>query len=234
MPAELVSLAAPAAASAPPAAANGEPPGNSAERRLLLRGVRWQTYEMLLQDLGDQLVRMTYDRGRLEIMAPSFRHEDCSVLIGQFIRVLAQEFKLPFKSARTTTFRHPDVQRGLEADDCFYLDNLPRVLGKREIDLSIDPPPDLAVEVEISPAAVDRMEIYAALRVPQVWRFTDTLRIFCLRDGKYGEVPESPNFPGVPPAILVSFLQQGLTTDETSLTEAFRAWVRQEVLARRP
>lgn len=209
---------------------------HTAERRLLLQGVRWLTYEMLLQDLSEQAVRMTYDRGRLEIMAPSFRHEGCSVVLGQFIRVMAQEFKLPFKSGRTTTFRNPEMQRGLEADDCFYIESLPRILGKLDIDLAVDPPPDLALEVEISPGALDRMEVYAALRVPQVWRLNrDGLRIYCLgQDGKYAAAAESPTFPGVAPAMLITYLQQGLTIDETSLVESFRAWVRQEVIARRP
>jgi Uma2 family endonuclease len=206
---------------------------NPREPRVLLEHVRWQRYEMLLADLCQQHVRLTFDRGKLEIMAPSFRHEDCSVLLAQLIRVLAQEFRLPFKSARTTTFRRPEAQRGLEVDDCFYFLNLPRVLGKREIDLAVDPPPDLALEIELSPSALDRLAIYAALRVPEVWRCTDAaIRIFRLRpEDTYEERADSPTFPGVPPTMLINFLQQGLTMDETSLLELFRAWVRREVLS---
>src|SRR4051794_21974904 len=99
-----------------------------AERRILLRGIRWPTYLALLHDLGDRPTRLTYDRGDLEIMAPSFRHENYASVLGRFVSTLAEELEIDYKSGRTTTFRREDVDRGLEADDCFYFQNQAAIL----------------------------------------------------------------------------------------------------------
>ena len=209
-----------------------QPPPPPAEQRLLLHNIRWLTYEMLLADLHDRPIRLTYDRGDLELMAPSFRHEVYAGLLGRFIATLAEELEVPFKSGRTTTFRRQDMERGLEPDDCFYFRNVPLILGKAEIDLSRDPPPDLGLEIDITRSSLNRMGIYAALRVPEVWRFDgEAIHVHQLRpDGTYEEVAASQTFPTVPLADLADFLHQGTTTDDLTLIRSFRAWVRARIV----
>src|SRR6266702_3350438 len=109
---------------------------------ILLTGIRWQTYETLLADLRDRPIRLTYDHGKLEIMAPTFNHERSKRQIGRLVETLAEENDLEILSGGSTTFRREDLERGLEPDDCFYIANVPAVLDKSEIDLRIDPPPD--------------------------------------------------------------------------------------------
>src|ERR1700722_6850872 len=152
-----------------PSAATPRRPGGHGP--VVIDGVRWQTYQALLDDLGDRHIRLTYDRGNLEIMAPQFRHERYSGVLDQLVKALASAAKVRVVSAWSTTFQRDDLERGLEPDRCFYIRNLDAVLGKLEIDLSIDPPPDLAIEIDIMSSYLDRLGIYAALGVPEVWRF---------------------------------------------------------------
>ena len=208
---------------------------SAAEHRFLLNDVSWDFYEHLLEELGDRRVRVTFDRGALELMAPSYRHENYASALGLFVMVLCEEFDLAVKSGRTTTFRRVDMDRGLEPDDCFYMRHVRKILGKDEIDLAIDPPPDLAIEIDIASSSLDRMGIYAALRVPEVWRFDGrTLQVHCLRpDGEYEECPSSPTFPTLPLRRVVDFLLQGTELDDVALTRKFRAWVRKHVVPRK-
>lgn len=206
------------------------------EQRFLLTDVSWAFYEHLLRELNDRPVRVTYDRGSLELMAPSYRHEVSGRTVGILAEVMAEEFDLPLKCAGSTTFRREDVGRGIEPDNCFYIANLQKILGKRRIDLSTDPPPDLAIEVDVSRSSLDRMGIYAALRVPEVWRWQDEqLRVHVLAaNGEYEERPRSPTFPQVPLETLADFVRRSLDQDDITLRRDFRAWLRRDVLPTPP
>src|SRR5262249_46378599 len=150
------------------------------------------------RDLGERPgVRLTYDRGRLEIMSPLPEHENYHIVLAQFVRVLAAESGMRYRSFGSTTFRREDVERGLEPDDCFYLASLPRILGRRDLDLARDPPPDLALEVDITHSSLDRLAIYAALGVREVWHF-DGQSITCHvlnAQGGYEQQESSLAFP---------------------------------------
>lgn len=203
-------------------------PAGSDGQRFLLQGVSWEAYEELLRLLGEQPVRLTYDRGRLELMAPSYRHENSSRLLGRFVEVLTEEFDLDMSSAGSTTFRRQDLDRGLEADEGFYIAGEPLIRGKSEIDLQTDPPPDLAIEADITRSSLDRMSIYAALRVPEVWRYDgSTLTVHHLgADGRYRLAHRSLSFPKLPVGELTRFLDLRATQSETQIIKAFRAWAR--------
>lgn len=206
-----------------------------AEQRFLLSDVSWSFYEHLLEELNDRRnVRVTFDRGDLELMSPSLRHESWGNMLGAFVEILAEELEMPLICARSTTFRRKDVNRGLEPDNCYYIERVQDILGKEDLDLRVDPPPDLAIEIEVSRSAVSRMPIYAALRIPQIWRYgDDRLQVYCLAsDGDYVAVDESPTFPGVSLDKVAEFLRQSLQTDDISLQRAFREWVRADVLPR--
>jgi Uma2 family endonuclease len=202
------------------------------DQRFVLYDISWQFYRAFLKELADRPIRLTYDRGTLELMAPSFRHESLSAILGRFIEILTMELNIPIRSGKSTTFSRQDLNRGLEPDECYYIGNELRVRGKLEIDLKRDPPPDLAIEIDITSSSTNRMGIYAALGVPEVWRFDgENLRICRLRpDGKYEESSQSLCFPFLPWKEFVSFLEQIPETDETSLARSFQSWVREKIL----
>jgi len=200
----------------------------SAAQRILLTGIRWQTYEAILRDIGNRPIRLTYDRGALEIMAPTFNHERCKRQLGRIVETLAEELNLPLVSAGSTTFREVDLERGLEPDDCFYLGfTVPLVLGKTRIDLNVDPPPDLALEIDITASFLNRLNVYAALKVPEIWRFNgQRLQVFRLQpDGQHALVDRSATFPMIAISELEEFLQSSLGMDDSSLVRSFRVWL---------
>ncbi len=212
-----------------------EPISNSpstSDRRFMLHDVSWSFYQSFLRELGNRPVRLTYDRGNLEIMAPSFRHESLSTILGRFIEILTMELNIPIRSGKSTTFNREDLDRGLEPDECYYIQHESMVRGKTALDLAHDPPPDLAIEVDITSSSINRMAIYAALGVGEIWRFDgETLHISHLGpDGKYEESEESSCFPFLPWKEFVRFLDEIPEQDETSLARSFQSWVRSRIL----
>jgi len=207
------------------------------EQRVVLRGVGWGGYEALLTMIGDGHVRVTYDRGDAELMSPSRDHEAYSRLIGRVVDTVTEELGIPCQGLRSTTWRKKVKDRGLEADDCFYLSSLPRIRVKRgNLDLNSDPPPDLAIEVEITRSALSRMGVYAALGVPEVWRFDGEILVIghLQPDGTYKAVAASPGLPEIAPDEVVRWVLAGEETeDHSDWNRRFRAWVRAELLPRR-
>jgi Uma2 family endonuclease len=194
------------------------------EQHFLLHDFDWLRYDALLALINDRHVYVTYDRGRVELMSPSWEHENRSDLIGTLIRSVADGFKLPVKGGGSTTFRRIDLDRGLEPDRCFYVRNEHLVRDKKVIDLSIDPPPDLCVEVEVSQRLLDRVGIYAALGVPELWRDNGfRLRIFKLDlDRTYVETGASLAFPTMSAERLNRYLGRAHGTDETTWARKVR------------
>lgn len=203
------------------------------ERRIVLSGISWELYEQLRENEENWHVRMAYDEGRLELMSPSTDHESIKRLIGRMIEAFTEEMNIPCRSLGSSTWKRPELAKGLEADECYYLLNQPRVCRRRTIDLSVDPPPDLAVETEISRSVVRRLSIYAALGVPEVWRWRKKgLAAYSLgADGKYVEREFSLNLPMLRVKDLEPFLDFELSANETSWIRTFRAWVRERFLA---
>jgi Uma2 family endonuclease len=206
------------------------------EQRILLCDISWENYETLLKVFDERRIRLSYDRGRLEIMTVSLEHEDPKSFLKRIIDMLTFELNMPMRSAGSTTLRRKEVEGGLEPDDSFYIRNEPAIRGKKTIDLEIDPPPDLAIEVEISHNFVDRMRICAALRVPEVWRYNGKrLKVYLLSsEGKYVESERSASFPFLPMREIERFLSLAGSKDETSLMRDFQAWIRQTLLPKSP
>jgi Uma2 family endonuclease len=198
---------------------------------LLLSGVTWQEYSRLLRAFGERPgIRLTYDRGELEIMSPTLEHVDDGRILGLFVYVLTAELGLPLKHGGSTTLRRRLRQRGIEADECFWVANAPRMAGRRRLDLRTDPPPDLAIEIDVTHSSMDRLSIYAALGVPEVWRVDgDTLTFYVLGPGRaYRTAATSASFPLVAPADLLGFLQLARQSgDENPVVQQFRDWIRQ-------
>lgn len=201
---------------------------NGTPQHVVLYNIAWSTYEAIVAENGNPGTRFTYDRGKLEIMSPSEEHERCKRLIGRMIETMTEELGIPIRSVSATTWKNALREQGVEADECYYVANEPRVRGRREVDLSVDPPPDLAIEVEITSSWIDKMPIYAGLGVPEVWRYDGkTLLVEELQaDGTYAPQEQSGAFPFLPLAEIPRFLERRNATDETSWIRSFRQWVR--------
>ena len=196
--------------------------------RVLLENVSWQTYEALVRDVEHQPgLRLTYDRGYLEITTPLVPHERTKKLTGRMVEPLTEESNIEICSLGSLTCKRRDLERGLEPDQCYYIQNEPAVRGKTEIDFDRDRPPDLAIEIDISSSSLDRMAIYADLGVPELWRYDGSdVTIYCLENKVYRTCDRSPTFPRMTPDAIVRFLEMSQTMGETSWIRTFREWVR--------
>ncbi|HMC89587.1 MAG TPA: Uma2 family endonuclease [Gemmataceae bacterium] len=202
----------------------------SPEQRLLLYGVSWQEYSRALRAFAERpSLRVTYDRGVLEFITLSLEHESIVRFFSLLILASTLELGLPLKGGGSTTFRRRRRRRGLEPDECYWIANEPHVRGKDQIDLRRDPPPDLALEVDSSYSTLDRLGIYAALEVPEVWRYDGhTLTFYVLGpDGHYVAVTQSQAIPQVASAELTGMLALRGTMDENALFRHLQAWARQ-------
>ncbi len=194
-------------------------------------GLMWQDYAELADALeGRPGIRLTYDRGEMELMTISRRHGTLNSGLDVILLVLCEEFVLPSQAGSDMTFRREDLDRGFEPDDCYWIANLPKVIGRDELDFRFDPPPDLACEIDLSTSVMDRIGIYAALKVPEVWRYWNgTLRSGLLQpDGSYRWSDSSPLFPGIPLQGVCGYLEQSIQLDRLAFVAAFRAWVREQ------
>jgi Uma2 family endonuclease len=198
------------------------------EQRTVLQNISWETYEHLLADLRDSSSpRFAYDRGVLEIMVVSSRHERPNRLIAQLVEVVAEEMDLDLENLGSTTFMREDLQRGFEPDSCFYVQSEERIRGKVEIDSDVDPPPDLVIEVDITSPSLDRFSIYAHFGVPEVWRYDgERVEVYKLRNGEYVEVANSLALPWFTSDILTRLVAQGLTMRRRYWTRKVREWAR--------
>lgn len=201
------------------------PPG----QRLLLQDVTWQEFETILEELGDRRsARLAYDNGTLEMMMPLPEHEDDKEIVGDLIKALLEELDIEFRSLGSTTFKKSQTQ-GLEPDQCFYIQNEAAIRGKKRIDLSVDPPPDLAIEIDVTSRT--HPSIYEALGVPELWQFDQgKLQINVLQGGSYALVAESLNFPGLPLCeVLPHYLAESKIIGRNKVLKAFRQWAREQI-----
>ncbi|KAB8319442.1 Uma2 family endonuclease [Tolypothrix campylonemoides VB511288] len=206
-----------------------------AETRTILSNISWQTFKTMLAEMGSERKnRLAYDNGILEIMTPLMPHENSNRLIEVFVGVLCEEFGLEIKRTGSLTLTRDDLERGSEPDSSYYIQNESLVRDRENIDLATDLPPDLVLEVEYSKPKVDKSKIYAAIGVPEFWRYNGSvLRVYILGDNQYTEVQTSPTFASVQVKEIPRFIQETKKNGEMATTRAFRAWVRQQIAASR-
>jgi len=195
---------------------------------LLLYGISWEIYEQLLEIFAEQPTpRMTYYKGTLELMTPLPEHETYSWTLGRLVVALSEELGLEIRGLKSTTWRSQPKAVGKEADECFYIQNEALVRGKLKIDLSVDPPPDLAIEIDISNSSLDKMAVYAELKVPEVWLWQEgKLTVNILADAGYVESDTSLAFRSFPIKELAQFMQPNPQQGENARIREFRSWVR--------
>jgi Uma2 family endonuclease len=188
----------------------------------------------MLEVVGSRPIRLTYDRGDLEIMSPLPIHECFKELLGRLIVAITEELDIPMISAGLTTFNREDVDRGLEPDQCYYFQSAAKIHDRLRIDLRVDPPPDLAVEIDITSHSFNRLKIYAALGVPEVWRFDgEVLQVLLLQsDGSYQVSERSAAFPFLPMSEVSRRILSYDFANDTRWAREIRAWVRNELAPR--
>ena len=210
-------------------------PGPAITPGVVFQGVTWDDYEAMLRIVGERPIRVTYDRGRMEIFTPSFGHDDDAHLLGLMVESLADELDIPVKAGRSTTHKRRDLERGTEPDQCYWFgENARHMIGKRQLDLSIDPRPDLVIEVDVTSSSLERFPIFAAMGIPEVWRLAGRrLEFLHLQpDGTYQAREWSRNFPAVPAAEVARFLDLGRGEEQNAWCRSFRAFVRDQWLPR--
>jgi Uma2 family endonuclease len=194
--------------------------------QLKIEDVSWEMYERISAEVDrERKTRINYSQGILEIMAPSAEHEDDKAIIGDLVKLILEELDIEFRSLASTTFKNKEMQVALEADDCFYIKNEALVRGKTRIDLEKDPPPELAIEIDISSRT--RFNNYEALGVKELWRFDGKkLQINILENGKYIESQTSPSLNGWELVeVIPQYLEMSKTLGRNATIKRFRVWV---------
>ena len=195
-------------------------------QRVILHGVSWETYERLLADFVDShAAHFAYDEGRLEIMVLSFKHETVNRTLATLVETIAEEIQVDILNAGSTTFKRADLSKGFEPDSCFYIQNAERVRGKDEIDLAVDPPPDLIIEIDITSLSLNKFPIFAAIGIPEVWRYDgQAVTIFKLENGEYSVREASVVLPNLTSQVITRFLQDSQAMKRSAWLRSVREW----------
>ena len=204
------------------------------EQLTVLSPVSWETYQHLLKDFGDKSSpHFTYYHGVLEIMSPRPTHEDYNRTLAYLVGILAEEKGLEWRDLGSTTFRREDLASGFEPDSCFYFQSESLVRNREEIDLAIDPAPDLVIEIDLSSGSINKLTLYGQVGVAEIWRYDgDTIYFHLLQnDGSYLTSPTSVIFPCLSAQYLTEVMEKSKSSGRLALGKAFRNWVRVNCLS---
>ncbi len=194
---------------------------------LRVNDVTWDDYKQLMDDLRENnSVRVFYDHGRMEIMSPLRKHEAPVGIIARLMSVLSDELEIDIEPLGSTTLKSEMQEQGAEPDDSFYVQNAAAVIGKDDLDLAHDPPPDIVIESDLTSSSLDKFPIYAGLGVPEIWLISKRqVRMLVLVGHQYQDAPTSSVFPFLSAELLTEFISQGINEGATAAARAFRIWV---------
>jgi Uma2 family endonuclease len=201
---------------------------------IVIDNATWADYEAMLRIIGDRHIFVNYDRGVMEVMVPSRPHERVGDFLGLMVDILTEELEIPCEAGGSTTHRREDLEKGVEPDKCYWLHaKATSMIGVDDLDLSVHPAPSLVIEVNYTSSSVDRMAIYAALGVDEVWRYDEGLTFLALREGESYE-PTDPS--GQLPCLTVAEAERQLeayrSMGRLNWMRAFRRFVREELAPR--
>jgi Uma2 family endonuclease len=205
------------------------------DRCVVLRFIGWSGYRTMLRVRGERnSPRMIYLDGDLWLMSPSFSHERPAERLGLLVMIVVEELDIPCVPAGHTTFRRRKRESGVEGDKTFYLTNEGRVRGKRDIDLRVDPAPDLVIEAVYTNSAAPAEAVWRRLGVPEIWTCDeDRLRIQVRQaDGGYVESESSLALPLLGAGEVFDLVNQPQTASETDWIKGARRWVREILVPR--
>ncbi len=195
-------------------------------QRLCLHHIDWDKFEQILEGLGERRAsRIAYYQYTLEIRMPLPEHERIKVIIGDLLKILLDHLGMEWESLGSTTYTKRKDMAGIEPDDCFYIQNYQSAVGMLRVDLDRDPPPDLAIEVDLT--SKTQISAYLAIGVPEIWRWERSqLQIYILRNGAYQESQTSSIFPHIPVIFLFSdFLNQNMNLPMSQIRRNFPQWL---------
>jgi Uma2 family endonuclease len=203
-----------------------EKSSDRANSQILLPSIKWETYRAIADDLETQPnKRLTYDNGLLEIRMPSDLHENYKKLLGRIVESLTEALEIEIRSLGSMTCDREDLARGLEPDQCYYIQNEANVWGNDKINLQIDPPPDLAIKIDITSSSINRFAIYAKLAVPEIWRYDgQIITIHHLVGDRYVLSDRSLALAIVSTVDLQNFLDLKRILKENALIRQVREW----------
>jgi Uma2 family endonuclease len=206
---------------------NIQPNAASDKDRLILQGISWSTYKSLMADVGDRRAwRVAYVPGALELRMPLEEHEEPKRLLEDFVTAMVDELGIELRSLGSLTLEHEELSRAVEPDSCFYIQNELRVRG-RNIRLPDDPPPDLAIESDHTHSSLNKLDIYAALGVPELWRYAQkTFQVYLLTDGQYRLSDRSLAFPFLPIAEVPELIERSKEIGQRATVRLFRERIR--------
>lgn len=199
-------------------------------QRLLLHHVDWQELEAILRELGEHRAsRIAYHQGNLEIRMPGPKHEREKSLISDAVKILLEELAIDCECFGSTTFKRQEMGYGIEPDECFYIANQQVMVGKDQVNLSVDPPPDLALEVDVT--SKTQLEAYIKLGVPELWVYEgNQLRIYIIKSNQYQENAFSPTFSNIPISSLITeLLEQSRQAGRSQALSSFRQKVKKMI-----
>lgn len=197
-------------------------------QRLILQGISWNFYEQLLDEFKDSnALHFAYNNGTLEVEVPLLKHERPTEVLRDLITQICVEKEIDFLNAGKTTFRRQVKAKGVEPDSCFYIQNEAKLRGKLDINLAHDPPPDLVIEVDVTSPSLDKLPIYAALGVPEVWLYKgEKVEFLKLVGAKYQKVKNSIALPFLSHEETTELLQKGLATSSLKWFKEVRKWIK--------
>lgn len=192
-------------------------------------GLTWEGYVALLKELGDdRSTRVAYENGVLEIRMPGQPHESANRVLATIALTLAEEFGFEFNDLGSMTMNRPDLNKGVEPDSCFYIQNAQAGQGLGET-ISSDLPPDLALEVDIANRSDSKLSIYQAMGVPEVWLYQrDRVKLKHLENRVYVDASTSRAFPAVSAEQLNRWLDVRRTGTDLTVVRAVRKFCREQ------
>jgi Uma2 family endonuclease len=201
------------------------------DNRVTIYGVTWKEYLGLLRTFAERRLRITYDEGTLEIMTLTEEHEWLTHIWGMLVMTLAVELRQPIRGYRSMTFKRKSKDKGLEPDECYWIQNESKVRGKQRFDFDKVSPPDLVLEIDITSSSIDRIDMYEKMAVPEVWHWdTKELSVLLLdENGHYAKQAKGRAFPGLTIADLLPFVEKADKEGETEGILAFQDWVREQI-----
>jgi Uma2 family endonuclease len=202
--------------------------------RVVLYNLSWEQFENLLIDLGEsRAARIAYDNGTLEIMTPLPEHEYYKESISDAIKDIAEVLEKDYESLGSSTWRKQAKMVGIEPDNCFYFQNEPKIRGKLKYDLNQDPPPDLALEIDITSKSLSRFPIYARLGIPELWCYDEgELKIYLLDNEEYKEAENSSAFPEIPVQQIPRIIEQYRKEGRRIIRQKIREWIKETLLGK--
>jgi len=199
-------------------------PANSV---VTFHNVSWQDYEELLEQVGEASgLRISFDTGTLIVMTLSPEHENYARFIEGIIRLISVRLRINIRFFGGATMKKTKRRKGLEPDACFYVQSADALGNRVHLDFEVDPPPDIAVEIDVHHDSRFKSSIYAALGVPELWRYDgQTLTISVLREGQYVIVPHSQALPLLSSQLLTEYLTRLREEGELQSLLAFDQWL---------